>query len=159
MRLGDILQIIMIATGVILLIVTIGSLARRRMTDSFCLAWGLIALILVLAGIFLRPSELARYISTMGLLMVVAIGFCVVYVAYFMSTKVSELVRQNQELAIQVSLLVQENECILERMEQMETMARQQGKEDGSGGDGEIAYSDGDGMIILGRRRYDAEKE
>ena len=38
MGLGNILQIIMIATGVILLIVTVGSLARRKMTDSFSLA-------------------------------------------------------------------------------------------------------------------------
>lgn len=119
---GSILQIIMIITGVFLLLVTVSSLAHRRMTESFCLAWGLIALILILAGIFLRPAELARYISTMGLLMVVAIGFCVVYVAYFMSTKISELARQNRELAMQVSLLGQENKCIPERMEQQEAM-------------------------------------
>lgn len=122
MGLGNILQIIMIATGAVLLLGTVGSLARRRMTESFCLAWSLIALILVFAGIFLRPTELARYISTTGLLMVVSIGFCVIYVAYFISTKVSELARQNQELAIQVSLLRQENECVLERMEQMKDL-------------------------------------
>ena len=34
----------------------------------------------------------------------------------------SEFTRQNQELAIQLSLLEQENECILERMEQVERM-------------------------------------
>lgn len=120
MGLGNILQIIMIVTGIFLLVVTVGSLAHRRMTESFCLAWGLIAMILVLAGIFLQPSGLARYISTMGFLMVVVIGFCAVYVAYFMSAKISELSRQNQELAIHMSLLRQENERILERMEQDE---------------------------------------
>ena len=123
MGLGNILQIIMIATGVFLLLVTISSLAHRKMTESFCLAWGLIALILALAGIFLRPSELARYISAMGLLMVVAIGFCVVYVAYFMSIKMSELSRKNHELAMQVSLLEQENERTLGRTEQMKARA------------------------------------
>ena len=116
MELVDVLQIIIIATGIILLIVTINSLAHRKMTESFCLAWGLIALILVLAGFLLRPTEWSRYISPMGLIMVVMIGFCVVYVAYFMSTKVSELSRKNQELAIQVSLLRQENQQILEQL-------------------------------------------
>lgn len=123
---GSILQIIMIITGVFLLLVTVSSLAHRRMTESFCLAWGLIALILILAGIFLRPAELARYISTMGLLMVVAIGFCVVYVAYFMSTKVSELSRKNQELAIQVSLLRQENQLVMQQLEQLTKAAEKE---------------------------------
>ncbi|MCH5342944.1 MAG: DUF2304 domain-containing protein [Acetatifactor sp.] len=119
MHSGNILQIIMIATGVFLLIVTTTSLARRRMTESFCLAWGLISVILVMAGIFLRPAEWSYYISTMGMVLVILIGFCIIYVAYFMSAKVSELSRKNQELAMQVSLLNQENERILERLEQL----------------------------------------
>ena len=126
MELVNVLQIIIIVTGILLLIVTINSLAHRKMTESFCLAWGLIALILVLAGFFLRPTEWSRYISPMGLVMVVMIGFCVVYVAYFMSTKVSELSRKNQELAIQVSLLRQENQRILEQMEQLTKAAEKE---------------------------------
>lgn len=119
MQSGNILQIIVIITGVFLLGVTINSLAMRKMTESFALAWGLISLILVLAGILLRPSDLGRYISSLGMVLVVMIGFCVIYVAYFMSAKVSELSRKNQELAIQVSLLNQENERILKRLEQL----------------------------------------
>lgn len=116
---GNILQIIMIATGILLFIVTMNSLARRRMTESFSLAWGLISLILIVAGIFLRPSGWSRYLSNMGMVLVVMIGFCIVYVAYFMSVKLSELSRKNQELAIQVSLLNQENERMLERLEEL----------------------------------------
>ncbi|MCH5340526.1 MAG: DUF2304 domain-containing protein [Acetatifactor sp.] len=120
----NVLQIIIIVTGIFLQIVTINSLAHRKMTESFCLAWGLIGLILVLSGLFLRPTEWSSFISPMGLMLVVMIGFCVVYVAYFMSTKVSELSRRNQELAIQVSLLRQENQQIMEQLEQM-TMAEE----------------------------------
>lgn len=113
-------------------VVTINSLAHRKMTESFCLAWGLIALILVLAGLFLRPTEWSRYISPMGLMLVVMIGFCVVYVAYFMSIKVSELSRRNQELAIQVSLLRQENQRIVEQLEQMTIAMEQEQKCEGN---------------------------
>ena len=125
---GNILQIIIIVTGIFLLIVTINSLAHRKMTESFCLAWGLIAFILVLAGLFLRPTEWSSFMSPMGLVLVVMIGFCVVYVAYFMSTKVSELSRRNQELAIQVSLLSQENQRIAEQLEQMVIAVEQEQK-------------------------------
>lgn len=114
------------------MVVTINSLAHRKMTESFCLAWGLIALILVLAGLFLRPREWNRYISPMGLMLVIMIGFCIIYVAYFMSIKVSELSRKNQELAIQVSLLRQENQRIMEELEQMTTAAEQEQKYEGN---------------------------
>ena len=36
---GLMLQIIMILTGVYLLVRTISSLAKRRMTEPFCLTW------------------------------------------------------------------------------------------------------------------------
>lgn len=124
MNSGHILQIIMILTGLFLLIVTTNSLARRRMTESFCLAWGLISVILIVAGVFLRPSEWGHYISTIGMVLVVLFGFCIIYVAFFMSTKLSELSRKNQELAMQVSLLNQENERILERLEQLTDVSR-----------------------------------
>lgn len=119
MRAGTILQMIMIATGVGLFFITVNSLAKRKMTESFCLAWGLISLVLICAGIFLRPAGWSRYLSNMGMVLVLMIGYSVIYVAYFLSGKVSELARKNQELAMQVSLLNQENQHILERLEQL----------------------------------------
>ncbi len=116
---GNILQIIIIATGVFLLCVTTTSLARRKMTESFCITWGLISLMIILAGILLRPVGWSKYVSTLGMLLVLIVIFCVIYVAYFLSAKVSELSRKNQELAIQVSLLNQENERILARLEEI----------------------------------------
>lgn len=124
MQSGSVLQIIMILTGIFLLCSTVTSLARRRMTESFCLAWGLISVIIVVAGICLRPLEWSHYVSTIGLVLIILIGFCVIYVAYFLSAKVSELSRKNQELAMQVSLLNQENERILQRLEQLTDMNR-----------------------------------
>lgn len=119
MRAGTILQIIMVATGVCLFFVTTNSLARRKMTESFCLAWGLISVVLIIAGLFLRPAGWSRYLSNMGMALVLMIGYSVIYVAYFLSFKVSELARKNQELAMQVSLLNQENKHIMERLEQL----------------------------------------
>lgn len=116
---GAMLRIIMIATGVLLFGVTISSLAKRRMTEPFCMTWGLISLIIILAGILLRPDEWNRYISTKGMMFIVLIGFCVVYGIYFMSARVSELMRRNQELAMQVSLLNYEVEKMQKRLEDL----------------------------------------
>ena len=83
------------------------------------MTWGLISLIIILAGILLRPDEWNRYISTKGMLLVVLIGFCVVYGIYFMSARVSELMRRNQELSMQVSLLNYEVEKMQKCMEEL----------------------------------------
>ena len=98
--------------------VTLFSLAKRKMTESFCLTWGFISVIIILAGFLLRPTELARYISGTGMILVGMVAFCVVYGTYFMSIKVSELMRRNLELAMQVSLLGKENEEIRERLQE-----------------------------------------
>lgn len=116
---GVILQIIMIVVGIFLLGAVVSSLARRKMTESFCLTWGLIAIIIILAGILLRPAEWNRYISGMGMVLLLMIGFCIIYGAYFMSSKVSELMRKNMELSIQVSLLNHEKEELRRQMEEL----------------------------------------
>ena len=105
---GLMLQIIMILTGVYLLVRTISSLAKRRMTEPFCLTWGLVAIGIILAGCLLRPAGWNQYISYTGMVLLLLIGFCLLYGAYFISCQVSELMRQNNELAIQVSLLKEE---------------------------------------------------
>lgn len=126
---GTILQVIMVLTGLFLLVITVNSLARRKMTESFCLAWGLISLILVVAGFFLRPAGWSRYLSNVGMALVVLLGFCVIYVAYFLSVKISELSRKNQELAIQITLLNEENKRVLDQLEMLSAEdAPEQGK-------------------------------
>lgn len=111
------LRLTLILTGVLLMGFTMLSLARRRMTDSFVLTWGLISIILIFAGIFLNPAELARYISGIGIMLVGAIAFCLLFGAYFMSIRISELIRRNLELSMQVTLIRQELEELERRLE------------------------------------------
>lgn len=110
MLLGIGLRIALIFTGALLLIITLFSLAKRKMTDSFVLTWVLISVIFVLAGAFLHPVELNRYISATGMLLVGVVGFCAVFGVYFISVRVSVLARRNLELAMQVTLLRKEME-------------------------------------------------
>lgn len=119
MRAGTILQIIMVATGICLFFITTNSLAKRKMTEPFCLAWGTISMVLILAGIILRPAKWSNYMSNTGMMLVLMIGYSVICIAYFLSSKVSELSRKNQELAMQVSLLNKENRYIMKQLEQL----------------------------------------
>ena len=116
---GMLLQIIMIVTGFLLFLITMISLAKRKMTESFCLAWGIVAVIIILAGVLLRPAGWNKYISGTGLVLLLLIGFCLVYAALFMSNKISELMRKNNEMAIQLSLLKSEKEEMAKKLDEL----------------------------------------
>lgn len=120
MEVGDILRICFIAVGIILFSVTLTSLAKRKMTETFCLIWGGVSLLVIFAGIMLRPVLLKNYISIPGLVILSLVGFCIICGAYFLSTMISDLTRKNRELAIQVSLLKRECEKNRERLDKLE---------------------------------------
>ena len=92
------------------------SLAKRKMTEPFCLAWVFLSALMILSGALLNPSQMKRYVSTRGLILTIIIVSGVLWGLWFISTQVSILKRKNQELAMQVSLLNQENERILHRL-------------------------------------------
>ena len=105
--------------GVAMLVITVSSLAKRKINESFSLVWGIISVALIVMGIIISPVEWNDYISTGGLFLILVIMFSIVYAAYFTSIRISQLTRENTELAIQVSLLNQENQRILNRLKEM----------------------------------------
>lgn len=113
-----------IILGIYLLVITILSLARRRMTEQFCLLWGFLSVVSIIFGATVNPSELYRYISKEGLLIVMLGILLIVCAAWFLSIQVSVLIRKNQELAMQISLLNQENEQILKTLRDMREQTR-----------------------------------
>lgn len=124
---GQIFCIIMIGTGIVLLIVALLSLVKRRMTEPFCLAWGLFALLLLLAGGLLHPVELNRYISATGMLLLLMLVYSVLVSLYALTRAISVLIRKNRELAMQVSILNEETErmekelnCLAEKIKARE---------------------------------------
>lgn len=120
MTLGDLLTIFLIVMGNFLLVMVILSLAKRKMTELFCLAWAIVSVLLVICGILIEPSELERYVSLRILILIFLITIGVVWTLWFISTQLSILMRKNQELAIQISLLNQDSERMLKKLEELE---------------------------------------
>lgn len=108
MNQGIVVQIILIAAGVIMMILAIGSLAKRRMAEQICISWGIIAVVFIVAGIVLRPNGWVNMMSTAGLILIVVIGACVFGGMFVITSRLSEVIRKNNELAMQVSLLNEE---------------------------------------------------
>lgn len=116
MEIGILLKIFVIVLGCCLLLMALLSLAKRRMTELFCLAWGVLSALMIIAAVLLKPYHLERFISIRTLFMIMTIIIGIVWGMWFISTQVSLLMRKNQELAMQISLLNQDNEKILKEL-------------------------------------------
>ncbi len=116
---GLILKIVIILLGAFLLGDAIFSLAKRRMTESFCLMWGLISVITIIVGIIIQPSKLSDFLSPMSFALILMTLYPILHIALFFSHTISDLVRKNNELAINVSLLISENEELKKMIEEI----------------------------------------
>ena len=73
MEVGDILRLFVIVSGVFMVVRAILSLAKRKMTEPFCLAWEFLSALMILSGALLNPSQMKRYVSTRGLILTIII--------------------------------------------------------------------------------------
>lgn len=119
MAVGDVLRLFVIVAGAYMFLKAILSLAKRKMTEPFCLAWAVLSALMIFSGILLNPSQLDGYISTRGLILIIMIVSGILWGLWFISTQVSILKRRNQELAMQISLLNQDCEKILKELEEL----------------------------------------
>ena len=119
MAVGDVLRLFVIVAGAYMFLKAILSLAKRKMTEPFCLAWAVLSALMILSGILLNPSQLDGYISTRGLILIIIIVSGILWGLWFISTQVSILKRRNQELAMQISLPNQDCEKILKELEEL----------------------------------------
>ena len=108
MHQGYIIQIFLITVGVLSLIVDVALLAKRKLSEPISVTWGFAAIIFVIAGIVLRPNLWMSYISMPALIMIFVLIVLAVIAVFLGSTRMSELIRKNTEMAMNISLLNQE---------------------------------------------------
>lgn len=119
MDIGNVLKLFMIILGVFILIKTVVSLAKRQMTEQFCLVWAVLSVLFVICGVLLKPTNLEKYISLCGFIFAMLIVIIIVSGAWFISIQVSSLIRKNQELAMQTSLLNHDSECLISEIKSL----------------------------------------
>lgn len=113
MELVRIVGIVMMVLGVLLLAGSFMAYARHRLTEDFGMIWMIIAACFLVMGIVLT---VVRESTTVMLVIAVLLGLLLVAGLFGFSRVISLLVMKNQELAMQVSLLNQENESILQEL-------------------------------------------
>lgn len=120
MDIGNLLKAFIIILGVVLLMKAVLSLAKRKMTEPFCLVWAILScLMLIIAGLLLQPYQLDHYVSKRVLILILLMVLSAVWGLWFISTQVSILMRRNQELAMQLSLLNQDSEKLMKELKEI----------------------------------------
>lgn len=120
-----ILCVITVLEGILLLTVDFLSYVYQKITVGIGLCWGGFALILIFLGSLPGLSAWSRYIPSEAVPAFLLISFSIIFSVFYLSSAVSQLLRKNQELAMHVSLLNQENETLLEMMRKIKDRLRE----------------------------------
>lgn len=118
-------RLVVIAAGICLLLLTFLMYSIRCLTDRIALGWALFSVIMIMAGAIPAWSGWSRALALSSYPMVFAMGGLVVLIIFHHSVYLSQLIMKNQELAMQVSLLNQENEETLKQLFEMNKKIRQ----------------------------------
>lgn len=117
-----ILRGFIIIVGLLVLCMSFRAYVKKKMSEKFCLYWVFAALLLVLLSVIPVWSKWSSLLASAG---DGAVGVCigvlmVVFGMFSLSCTVSQLNMRNKELAMQVSLLNQENERILQELAELQ---------------------------------------
>lgn len=116
METTTLLQILVVIGGIIFLGITFLKCAKRRMTEEIGLLWSFFSILMIVVGAIPNSFVWAEQLSRSVSLVLFGVAFFFLLMLWYLSIVISQLLRKSQELAIQVSLLNQENEQILSRL-------------------------------------------
>ena len=122
---GIIIRAGVFLAGAILMISSFWMNAYKKITVNFAVIWEILGLMLVLVGIVPVFSQWSRLVSSGTGLAFFCVGSVFLFEEVRTSVLLSQLMMKNRELAMQVSLLIRENEKIAKRLEELEDRMRE----------------------------------
>ena len=108
-----IIRILMVGTGILFLVLAFWAYTRQKLNDSMALIWVFVSIALMITG---AVPAVSKHLSESLLIFMFIICLLLLFLLFKVSKAVSVLSMKNQELAMQVSLLNQENERILHKL-------------------------------------------
>lgn len=109
----------LIAIGVIIMVLSFVLHARRKLTVNLAVVWEFLGLALILIGAIPVFSSWCHLLARGTVIAMFVVGALALWGSYILCILISDLSMKNQELAMQVSLLNQENELMLRELKEM----------------------------------------
>ena len=119
MSTAAIVKFSVILVGIGIMAITFVLHAEKKLTVNLAVTWELLGIAAILSGAVPKFSGWSSQLSLGSLVVLLITAFLVLWGVYQMTIQISSLIMKNQELAIQVSLLNQENERILQELENL----------------------------------------
>lgn len=119
MMTADFLRTIVAVEGIVLLVMAFLAFVYRKVTEGIGLGWGAFAVIMILLGTVPALAGWSGCIPKAAVPAFIVLNIAILLGTFYLSCRVSQLIRKNQELAMHVSLLNQENESILEELQEI----------------------------------------
>ena len=122
---ADIIRHGMIVAGTFTMIFSFWYHSVRKLTVNFAVVWEILSIILIAAGVIPAFSSWAYHLSAGTGLVLFFLGAVSLWGGFQFSILVSHLAMKNRELAMQVSLLMQEDAKMAEQLEALEDRVRE----------------------------------
>ena len=117
MSTAAIVKFSVILVGIGIMAITFVLHAKKKLTVNLAVTWELLGLAAILSVAIPKFSAWSSRLSMGSLVVLLITGLLIVWGVYQMTIQISSLLMKNQELAMQVSLLNQENERIIKELE------------------------------------------
>ncbi|MGN0361457.1 MAG: DUF2304 domain-containing protein [Bilifractor sp.] len=117
---GLVFRLFLIATGIYIFFRLLFALARRKMVEVYSVAWVFLSLFFLLTGIVVHPYGMQRIISWQFFILIMLVIWIGVEGFFRISEHQSDLFRKNAELAMQISLLNEENQEVRRSLASLE---------------------------------------
>lgn len=114
-----IMKIGLIIVGVMIMIMSFVFHAKRKLTVNLAVVWEFLGFALILIGAIPVFSSWCYLLARGTVIAMFVIGALALWGSYILCILISNLSMKNQELAMQVSLLNQENELMLKEIEKL----------------------------------------
>ena len=114
-----IMKIRLIIVGVMIMIMSFVFHAKRKLTVNLAVVWEFLGFALILIGAIPVFSSWCYLLAKGTVIAMFVIGALALWGSYILCILLSNLSMKNQELAMQVSLLNQENELMLKEIEKL----------------------------------------
>lgn len=119
MSTAAIVKFSVILVGIGIMAITFVLHAKKKLTVNLAVTWELLGIAAILSGAIPKFSGWSSRLSLGSLAVLLITGILIVWGMYQMTIQISSLLMKNQELAMQVSLLNQENERIIKELERL----------------------------------------
>ena len=128
MSTAAIVKFSVILVGIGIMAITFVMHAEKKLTVNLAVTWELLGIAAILSGAVPKFSGWSSRLSLGSLVVLLITAFLVLWGVYQMTIQISSLIMKNQELAMQVSLLNQENEMLLEKINSVKESVEKESK-------------------------------